>query len=247
MASPFHQFEIKAILPLQLGGYDISLTNSALFMILAVLTSTLFIVLGMKKKAVVPGRLQAAVEMLHGMVLKMVSETAGERSKPFFPLIFSLFIFILFCNLLGMIPGSFTVTSHIIVTFALALVVFFTITLTGLFKHGLRFFSLFVPQGTPWWIVPLMFPLELLSYCIRPFSLAIRLFANMMVGHVMLKIFAGLAIMMAAGGGLASLFAVLPLVANVALTGFEFFVAAIQAYIFSILAAVYLHDALELH
>lgn len=247
MASPLHQFEITTLVPLNIGGTDVSLTNSSLFMILAVVAATLFFVFGMKSKALIPGRLQAAAEMLHNSVSNIVSDTAGEHSKPYFPLIFSIFIFILFCNLLGMIPGSFTVTSHILVTFALALIVFLAVTITGFAKHGLHFLSLFVPHGTPLVMVPLMFTLELFSYCVRPFSLAIRLFANMMAGHIMLKVFAGMAVMLAATGGATLALLPLPILLNVALTGFEFFVAGLQAYIFSILAAVYLHDALELH
>jgi len=251
MASPLHQFQIETIMPLQVAGFDVSLTNSGLFMVLSVLAATLFFVLGMRGKAVIPGRFQAAAEMLHNSVAGIVSETAGPHSKPYFPLIFSIFIFILFCNFLGMIPGSFTVTSHILVTFGLAVVVFLAVTLTGFIKHGLHFFSLFVPSGTPLLLAPLMFVLELFSYCVRPFSLAIRLFANMMAGHIMLKVFAGMAVMIvsaaAATGGLAIIMLPLPIFLNVALTGFEFFVAGLQAYIFSILASVYLHDALELH
>lgn len=247
MSSPLHQFEITTLVPLEVAGYDVSLTNSSLFMILATLSATLFVALGMRKKEVIPGRFQSAVEMLHNSVANIVGDTAGEHSKPYFPIIFSVFVFILFCNLLGMIPGSFTVTSHILVTFLLALLVFLTVTITGFVRHGFHFFSLFVPHGTPWPMVPFMFVLELFSYCVRPFSLAIRLFANMMAGHIMLKVFAGMAASLVVGGGVTMLLAPLPIILNVALTGFEFFVAGLQAYIFSILAAVYLHDALELH
>lgn len=247
MSSPLHQFEISTILPLNVAGYDVSLTNSSLFMILAVICSTVFFVLGMQKKSLIPGRFQAAAEMLHNSVANIVSDTAGENSKPYFPLIFSIFIFILFCNMLGMIPFSFTVTSHILITFCLALIVFLAVTITGFARHGLHFFSLFVPHGTPLVMVPLMFVLEVMSFCVRPFSLSIRLFANMMAGHIMLKVFAGMAVMLMAAGGATLVLLPLPILLNVALTGFEFFVAGLQAYIFSILAAVYLHDALELH
>ncbi|NDE89568.1 MAG: ATP synthase F0 subunit A [Alphaproteobacteria bacterium] len=204
MSSPLHQFEIHTVLPLTVAGYDISLTNSSVFMFLAVITSTLFLVLGMKKKALIPGRFQAAAEMLHNSVANIVSDTAGENSKPYFPLIFSIFIFILSCNMLGMIPYSFTVTSHILITVILGLIVFFAVTLTGFARHGLHFFSLFIPHGTP-------------------------------------------LLLAVASGGFTLALLPLPVLINVALTGFEFFVAGLQAYIFSILAAVYLHDALELH
>lgn len=247
MSSPLHQFEIHTILPLNVAGYDVSLTNSSVFMILAVLSATLFFVFGMQKKALIPGRFQSAAEMLHNSVANIVSDTAGENSKPYFPLIFSIFIFILFCNLLGMIPFSFTVTSHIIITFALALIVFLAVTIIGFARHGLHFFTLFVPHGTPLVMVPFMFVLEIFSFCVRPFSLSIRLFANMMAGHIILKVFAGMAITLVASGGVTMLLLPLPILLNVGLIGFEFFVAGLQAYIFSILAAVYLHDALELH
>ena len=247
MASPLHQFEINTIFPLTVAGYDVSFTNSSLFMVLAVICSTVFFVLGMQKKALIPGRFQSAAEILHNSVANIVSDTAGENSKPYFPLIFSIFIFILFCNMLGMIPFTFTVTSHILITFCLALIVFMAVTITGFARHGLHFFSLFIPQGTPLLIAPLMFVLEVLSFCVRPFSLSIRLFANMMAGHIMLKVFAGLAVMLAATGGMTALLLPLPVIVNVGLIAFEFFVAGLQAYIFAILAAVYLHDALELH
>jgi F-type H+-transporting ATPase subunit a len=247
-SSPLHQFQIYDVLPLHIGGIDVSVTNSVVYMILAVLSASLFFVFSMRKKALVPGRWQSAAEMMHNAIANTVSETAGEKSKPYFPLIFSIFIFILFCNLLGMVPGSFTVTSHLSITLMLGLLVFFAVTITGFVRHGFHFFSLFLPHGTPLPIMPLMFVLELFSFCVRPFSLAIRLFANMMAGHIIMKVFAGLAVMLVSSGT-ALTFALLPLpiIINVALVAFEFFVAGLQAYIFSILAAVYLHDALELH
>jgi F-type H+-transporting ATPase subunit a len=247
MSSPLHQFVIQPIIPLEIAGYDVSLTNSGLAMILAAVSATAFVALGMQKQAVIPGRLQAAVEIVYSTISKMVSDTAGPKSKPYFPLIFSIFIFILFCNVLGMFPGSFTPTSHILVTFALAILVFLTVMLVGLFKHGLHFFTLFLPHGTPWWLVPVIVPLEIFSFLVRPFSLSIRLFANMMAGHIVLKIFAGMAVSLFLATGFAPALLPLPVLFNAALIGFEFFVAGLQAYIFSILAAVYMHDALELH
>lgn len=247
MSSPLHQFIIKPVLPLEIAGYDVSLTNSGLAMILATLSAVAFIALGMQKQAVIPGRLQAAVEVVYTGIARMVSDTAGPHSKGHFPLIFSIFIFILFCNLLGMFPGTFTATSHILVTFILALVVFLAVTLTGLMRHGLHFFSLFLPAGTPWWLVPVIVPLEIFSFLVRPFSLSIRLFANMMAGHIILKVFAGMAATLALAAGASVVLTILPIALNVAITGFEFFVAGLQAFIFSILASVYLHDALELH
>lgn len=247
MASPLHQFEIQTLLPLSIAGYDVSLTNSALAMILTVAGATAFMTLGMGKKAIIPGRMQAAVEIMYSSLANMVSETAGHKSRPYFPLIFSLFIFILFSNLLGMIPGAFTVTSHILVTFLLALVVFLAVTITGFAKHGTHFFSLFVPSGTPLALMPLIIPLEIFSYLVRPLSMGIRLFANLMAGHIVLKVFAGMAASLFFAAGFAPALLPLPILFNVAITGFEFFVAGLQAFIFSILAAVYLHDALELH
>lgn len=247
MLSPLHQFNIEPVLPLHIAGYDLSLTNSSLAMMAVAICATSFVVLGMQKQSVVPGRLQAAVEMIYSGVSKMVSDTAGPHSKPYFPLIFTLFMFILFSNLFGMFPGVFTVTSHILVTFSLALVVFLAVTLTGLARHGLHFFSLFVPHGTPLILLPLIIPLEIFSFLVRPFSLSIRLFANMLAGHIVLKVFGGMCASLFMATGFAVALLPLPLLFNVAITGFEFFVAGLQAFIFAILAAVYMHDALELH
>lgn len=245
--SPIHQFEIHPLLPLHIGGVDVSLTNSGLFMLIAAACATLFITLGMRKGALVPGRGQAAVEVVYKSMATMIGDAAGEHSKPYFPLIFSVFIFILFCNLVGMMPWSFTVTSHIFVTFMIALLVFLTVTVVGFARHGFHFLSLFVPHGTPLVLAPIIFVLELFSYLVRPFSLAIRLFANMLAGHIILKVFGGMAAGMVLASGIAPFLLPLPLLFNVAITGFEFFVAGLQAFIFAILSAVYLHDALELH
>jgi F-type H+-transporting ATPase subunit a len=247
MASPIHQFEIQQLVPLHIGGFDVSLTNSGAWMLASAASAALFITFGMRKKALIPGPLQSSVEMIYKGMSGVIGDAAGENSKPYFPLIFSIFIFILFCNLLGMIPGSFTPTSHIFVTFMLALVIFLTVTIVGFARHGLHFLSLFLPQGTPILLAPLIIVLELLSFCMRPFSLSIRLFANMLAGHIILKVFAGMAATMALASGIAPLLLPLPLLFNIAITGFEFFVAGLQAFIFAILSAVYLHDALELH
>jgi F-type H+-transporting ATPase subunit a len=247
MASPIHQFEIQPLVPLNLGGFDVSLTNSGFWMLAAAACATLFITLGMRKKAMIPGPLQSSVEMIYKGMSGVIGDAAGENSKPYFPLIFSIFIFILFCNLLGMIPGSFTPTAHIFVTFMLALTIFVTVTIVGFVRHGLHFLSLFLPQGTPALLAPLIIVLELLSFFMRPFSLSIRLFANMLAGHIILKVFAGMAATLALGAGVAPFLLPLPLLFNIAITGFEFFVAGLQAFIFAILSAVYLHDALELH
>jgi F-type H+-transporting ATPase subunit a len=247
MASPIHQFEIQPLLPLHVAGFDVSLTNSGAWMLAAAACATLFITIGMRKKALIPGKLQASVEMIYKGMSGIIGDAAGEHSKPYFPLIFSVFIFILFCNLLGMLPWSFTPTSHVFITFLLALVIFVTVTIVGFVKHGLHFLSLFLPHGTPMILAPLIFVLELFSYFVRPFSLAIRLFANMLAGHIILKVFGGMAAGLVVATGVAPFLLPLPLIFNIAITGFEFFVAGLQAFIFAILSAVYLHDALELH
>jgi F-type H+-transporting ATPase subunit a len=218
-------------------------------MLCAVAGATLFFALAMRSQAVVPGRWQLFAEKLYGMIADMVSNVAGEKAKPFFPFIFSIFLFILFANMLGMIPHSLTVTSHIVVNLALALLVFAVIVTTGFVKNGLHFFELFAPKGAPAVIMPFLVVIEIISFLIRPFSLAIRLFANMLAGHILLKVFAGLAAGMigAEAVGIHTGLGLLPLALNVAITGFEFFVAFLQAFIFSILISVYLRDALELH
>jgi F-type H+-transporting ATPase subunit a len=245
--SPVAQFELKRLLDLSFAGYDFSFTNSSLFMLITVALAFTLIIAAMRPAAMVPGRLQMLVEFLHNTIANMVEQTAGEKSKAFFPFIFSLFMFIMLCNLLGMVPGGFTVTSHIIINLALAVLVFLVITVTGFVKHGFHFLSLFVPSGAPIWMAPFLFVIELASYCVRPFSLSVRLFANMLAGGILLKIFAGMVASMVVAGGLALLLSPLPFILTVALTGFKIFVAVLQAYIFSILTAVYLHDALELH
>ncbi len=248
MASPIEQFEIHALTPplFHLAGQPVAFTNSALYMFFAVALATALTVLAMRPRAIVPGRWQMLAETLDNFIADMVASAAGEKAKPFFPFIFTVFIFIMCCNMLGMIPHSLTVTSHIVVNLALALFIFVVITVTGFVKHGFRFFGLFVPHGVPWALLPFMMVIEVVSFLVRPFSLSVRLFANMLAGHILLKVFAGMTASLATAGGLAVI-GVLPLALNVAITAFEFFVAGLQAYIFAILTAVYLRDALELH
>ncbi len=251
--SPLAQFEIKPVFSLPaIADMDFSVTNSTLFMFAAVALATAFMVFGMGRGTVIPGRFQVLVEYLHNAIAGMVEQTAGEKSKPFFPFIFALFLFILFCNMLGLLPYGFTVTSHIIVTFALALAVFLLVTFTGFARHGLHFFMLFLPKGAPMVMAPFLFVIELMSFCVRPFSLSIRLFANMLAGGILLKVFAGMVAGMVVAGIFEGdivqlLLAPLPLILTILLTGFKIFVAGLQAYIFCILSAVYLHDALEMH
>jgi F-type H+-transporting ATPase subunit a len=237
---PLEQFTIERIVPLHIGKLDVSYTNSALLMTIAVVLISALVFLSTRRAALVPGRWQSVTEMLYEFVADMVDTNAGHGAEPFFPFVFTLFTFILFANLLGLIPYSFTVTSHIIVTFALAAVVFIGVTIVGIAKHGFHFLRLFVPEGVPIVLLLLLVPIELLSYCIRPFTLSIRLFANMLAGHTMLAIFGGFA---------ASVWvaAIVPLGINIALVGLELLVAVLQAYVFAILTCLYLRDALHLH
>ncbi len=241
MASPLEQFEIKPLIPIEIGSLDLSFTNSALWMAVAVGATTLFLVGGVSGRAAVPGRWQSAAEMTYEFIAGMVRDNVGSEGRKYFPFVFTLFMFILFGNMLGMVPYSFTFTSHIIVTFTLAMIVFILITVVGLVRHGMHFFSYFMPAGVPMLMAPIIVPVEIISYLSRPISLSIRLFANMMAGHTMLKVFAGFTVVLGLLGGWA------PLAVNVALTGFEFLVAALQAYVFAILTCLYLHDAVHLH
>lgn len=237
--SPLEQFEIKQLIPLNAGGVDISFTNSALWMVIAIAAATLLLTLGMRGRAMVPGRLQSIAEISYEFIANMIRDNAGSGGKPYFPFLFTVFFFILFCNLLGMIPFSFTPTSHIIVTFGMALVVFIGVTIIGFAKNGLGFIRLFVPSGVPLALLFILVPIEIISYFVRPISLSLRLFANMMAGHTMLKVFGGFVISLGFVAGWA------PLAFLVALTGLEIGIAMLQAYVFTILSCLYLHDALH--
>jgi len=237
---PLEQFKIEPLIPLHIGGFDVSYTNSALFMTIAVILITSLLVLGTKRGALVPGRWQSVAEMSYEFVADMVETNAGHGAEPYFPFVFTLFMFVLFSNLLGLIPYSYTVTSQIIVTFALAATVFIGVTIIGFIKHGAHFLRLFVPEGVPIVLLLLLVPIELLSYFIRPFTLSIRLFANMLAGHTMLAIFGGFAASV-------GLLAFLPVALDVAILALEVLVAALQAYVFAILTCLYLRDALHLH
>jgi len=237
---PLEQFKIEPLIPIHVGGLDLSYTNSALFMTIAVLLITALLVLGTRKHALVPGRWQSMAEVSYEFVADMVDTNAGHGAEPYFPFIFTLFMFVLFANFLGLIPYSYTVTSQIVVTFALAAAVFVGVTIVGFAKHGLHFFRFFVPEGVPLILLLLLVPIELLSYFIRPFTLSIRLFANMLAGHTMLAIFGGFA----ASVGFAAIF---PVLLDVAIYALEVLVAALQAYVFAILTALYLRDALHMH
>ena len=249
MASLLEEFEIHSLsAPLfKLAGQPVAFTNSALFMFLAILASVGLMIVAMKPRALVPGRWQMLAETAYNVIAGMVENTAGEKARPFFPFIFTIFIFILFCNLFGMLPHSLAVTSHILVNVAIALLLFTVILLTGFVLHGSHFLSLFVPKGVHWSMLLVMVPIEVFSFLVRPFSLSIRLFANMLAGHILLGVFAGMSVSLLAAGWALKGFFILPLGINIAITGFEFFVAFLQAYIYAILSAVYLRDALELH
>lgn len=247
MHSPVEQFTIKALLHLELFGYDISFSNSALFMIMAVLVSTIFLTFAMRGRQMVPGRMQASAEMMYEFISDMVSSNVGNAGRPYFPFVFTLFVFLLFGNMLGLIPYSYTFTSQIVVTFVLAAFIFVGVTLIAIFKHGFNFLTFFVPPGAPKVLIPFLIVIEVVSYFVRPVSLSVRLFANMLAGHTMLKVFAGLAVMITGAGGVYAPGAILPFLALVGLTGLEVLVAALQAYVFTILTCMYLNDAIHLH
>lgn len=242
---PIHQFQIQKIVPIEIGGLDLSFTNSSLFMVLSVAGAAAFLLLPTQSRAVVPGRWQSAAELTYEFVAKTLRDSAGKEGMRFFPFVFSLFMFILMANLWGMFPYFFTVTSHIIVTAALAIAVILTVIGYGLWKHKLRFFKLFVPSGLPKVLLPFIVFIEVLSFISRPISLSIRLFANMLAGHITLKVFAGFVATLGSLGFVGVIGAILPLAATVALTALEFLVAGIQAYVFAILTSLYLNDALH--
>lgn len=237
---PLAQFMIQKIIPLKVGGVDVSFTNSSLAMVAAVVLVSFFLVFSMRRGALVPGRWQIVAEMTYEFIANMIRDNVGQEGRRYFPFIFTLFTFVLAGNILGMIPYSFTFTSHIAVTFGLAIVVFIGVTLIGFLKNGVKFFGFFLPHGVPWFLAWLIIPIEILSYLSRPVSLSLRLFANMTAGHTMMKVFAGFIFLLGAAG-------VAPLVMVVALTGLELIIAFLQAYVFTILTCVYLNDALHMH
>ena len=240
--NPMHQFEVYRIGPeINLGNVNLSFTNASLFMVISAITILFVLFLGTKKKLLIPSKTQFITEMSYMFIAKMINDTAGSNAKQFFPFIFTLFMFVLFCNMIGMLPYSFTVTSHIIVTFMLAATVFIGVTIIGFIKHGIKYLELFVPKGVPIILLPLIIVIEIISYLSRPVSLSVRLFANMMAGHTMLKVFGGFVISLGLLGGW------LPLSFSVALIGLEILVAFLQAYVFAILTCIYLNDALNLH
>jgi len=244
---PIHQFEIYPYIDLSVGSLDFSFTNSSLFMVVAVGLASLLMIGSTRRRGLVPNRLQSVAEVLYEFIAGTLRSTAGADAMRFFPFVFSLFIFVLFCNLLGMFPYFFTVTSHIIVTLALALMVITTVIVFGFMKHGTGFLGLFVPSGVPGILVPFICFIEVLSFLARPVSLSLRLFGNMLAGHIVLKVFAGFIVTLGSLGVAGMVGAVLPFIMVIALTAFEFLVAFLQAYVFTILTCVYLKDALHPH
>jgi len=246
MADPIHQFEIHSLVPLgHIGGHEIAFTNSALYMAIVVVGIAALLVGASAPRALVPGRLQSIAELSYEFVADTINSTAGKEGMKFFPLVFTIFMFVLVANCIGLIPYTFTVTSHIIITAALALLVFFTVLIYGFWKNGLHFFNLFVPKGIPIYILPLIVFIEVLSFLSRPISHSVRLFANMLAGHITLKVFASF-ITLLGGLGIFGIFgATLPLIMVVALTALELLVAFLQAYVFAILTCIYLNDAIH--
>ena len=235
---PIHQFEISKIADIQLGGIDISFTNSSLFMVFALAATMALFVIGLSKKSIIPYRMQMLSELSYNFIANMLRDQVGDQGRAYFPFIFSLFMFIFFCNFIGLIPYTFTVTSHLIVTFAFAGLIFIAVTIIGFVKNGLGYLRIFYPSGIPIFLAPLIVPIEIISYLSKPISLSVRLCANMLAGHSILKIFAGFIVMLGFLG-----FA--PLVFLVVLYALETLIAALQAYIFTILTCIYLNDALH--
>lgn len=239
------QFELGTALgPL---GASVNFTHSNLHMVIVAVLVFAMMTYGMRARALVPGRMQSLAEASYEFIMGMVTEQIGHEGRRFFPFVFTLFMFVLFGNMLGLFPYAFTFTSHIAATFALAAMVFVLITVVALMLHGKKFFGYFFPEGAPLWLAPIIIPVEIVSYLSRPISLSIRLFANMVAGHVMLKVFATFIVMLAGLGTVGPFLSLLPLTINVALVGFEVLVAFLQAYVFAILTCIYLHDAVHLH
>jgi F-type H+-transporting ATPase subunit a len=254
-AGPMEQFEVVRIFPLDFNGrVDLSFTNASLWMVITVLSALLFFTLATRRLQLIPGGVQSMGEVAYEFIAKMVRDTMGEEGKGFFPFVFTLFLFIFFCNLLGLLPSipgtpnathTFTPTSHIIVTFVLALLSVGLVLIYGLIKHGFGFLKLFAPSGVPLWLLPLITPIEIISFLSRPVSLAVRLFANMLAGHVVLKVFAGFVGTLLTAGGLLSILSIVPLIGIVGVFLLEFLVAFLQAFVFAILTCIYLQDALH--
>ncbi len=238
--SPLEQFEITPYAHFETGIGDLAFTNSSLAMVLSVLIIILFLTLTVNTRSLIPSRLQLMSELSYNFIAQLLNDTVGDQGKKYFPFIFAIFMFVLAGNMVGMIPYSFTFTSHIIVTFALAAAIFIGVTVLGFIKHGFHFFSFFVVPGLPWYMLPILIPIEVISYLARPISLSVRLFANMLAGHTLLKVFAGFVVPLGFLG-------IVPLAFIVALTGLEILIAFLQAYVIAILTCLYINDAINLH
>ena len=246
MPDPIHQFNINKLIDINLFGYDISFTNSSLFMVMAVIAISAFLTLSMGGRSLVPTRLQSLAEIGYEFIANMVRDAIGPEGMKFFPFVFTIFMFIFTLNMLGMFPWlGFTVTSHLIVTAGLAIMVFTTVIIVGLAKNGLGFFKLFVPSGVPIAVMPLVVAIEVISFLSRPVSHSMRLFANMLAGHIALKVFGGFIVMLLGAGVGYSLIGILPFTMAVGLTVLELLVAFLQAYVFTMLTCMYLNDALH--
>lgn len=248
MADPIHQFVVEPIgKSIELAGYDVSFTNSSLWMVIAAVVSIALLTIAMRKKAVIPGRAQMAAEVFYEFISKTLNENTGAKGRPYFPFVFTIFTFVLSANVLGLLPHSFTPTSHLIVTASLSVTVFLAVIGLGVYNHGLKWFSMFVPSGVPWLLLPFIIALELISFFVRPLTHSVRLFANMMAGHMMLKIIISFSVTMASAGGAWALFGLFPAAFDAIMLLFELFIAGLQAYVFAILTCIYLKDSLELH
>ncbi|VFU07255.1 ATP synthase subunit a [Methylocella tundrae] len=241
---PIHQFKVEPIISLHPFGIDASFTNSSLFMLIVILAASALMIVGTSSRSLIPGRLQSAAEMSYEFVANTVRMTSGQDGMRFFPFVFTLFLFVFFANIIGVIPYSFSVTSQIIVTFALAALVIGMVIVYGVIRHGTHFLGLFVPSGVAPALLPFIALIEVISFASRPISLSVRLFANMLAGHITLKVLGGFVAALL-GAGAYAIVAPLPLIGIVVLTGFELFVAALQAYVFAILTCVYLNDAIH--
>lgn len=242
---PIHQFQISKWIPIEVGGVDLSFTNASAFMVATVVVASAFLFLTSSSRGLVPTRLQSVSEMAYEFVASTLRDSAGTKGMKFFPFVFALFMFVLVANMLGLFPYFYTITSQIIVTFALAVLVIGTVIFYGFYKHGFGFLKLFVPQGVPGIIVPLVVIIEVISFLSRPISLSVRLFANMLAGHITLKVFAGFVVSLSSLGAIGIGGAILPLFMTVAITALEFLVAFLQAYVFTVLTCMYLSDAVH--
>jgi len=242
---PIHQFQIFKLIPIHVGGYDFSFTNSSFFMVVTIVLTGAFLFLTTSSRGLVPSRLQSVSEILYEFTASMLRDAAGSHGMKFFPFVFAIFMFTLVGNLIGMFPYFLTITSHVIITAALALLVFFTVIIVGFVKHGFGFLKLFVPSGVPVALLPLIVAIEVLSFFARPVSHSVRLFANMLAGHITLKVFASFVPALSTFGVIGVIGAILPLGMTVGLTALEFLVAFLQAYVFAMLTCMYINDALH--